>query len=859
MTLLNYFSHSEVNSDYWRELGTAVDLIEDLSKDESMMNLRLDALLNRMTVDNMKELAGLYQVETETDISKENMVSKFRILDKICKKEILLLQDFLNRKKRAIDEIYSLKAPGQINLQSSLAKVKCLFLTSPKLLMEAFTYFQWNEKGSGSVHTFNKKISFTNILKLTSEYKTTFSDKLFLKSMKSNHFKIHSYFLLDKKELILNIYKQVNDSPRPDFDRAIRNKEVSSILLRIDSEENIVELKGANKTDEGHIVSYLEDTYSVKTSKVQTGVYTKYDPTAITNAFLTGESVSKEKTSDLLVTKISFRSSLLKRSPKVSIELENESIWPSIVDAQRKNILSIRSIKDIENIMAQLESKKRLIRSNILPNGNVIFSFDDSRMDNELKLSFKNEFHSLFGIPLFQEISNYGFFEGKIDKLDYLMSLSNPIVLSTEDQSLFDELVSKKLIRERQSLILTCKSCGDVTDVGDFTYDTASFNCECGNTECFTKRSTSIEVDINTVTAVTKKQFNLLFKSLGYTDNPKSSTININDEKHKFISYHNHETNEMIQLFITSDYIRPSFIKRLSTMMIPTLIITVGMVEETIQSLRDQGVYPINFGKIYLSNQQDLLSHYHDNVESIKLQSKTKIAESADLAYISVKKTLGEPNEIDSSYNDKIFEDDVFALLKDLVPNGEKWGKEKSGKAYPEGIFAISAKNERKGDLRRVFSYDCKFTRSEVGYDLKREEKRKAVEYVEKLNDNEYVINYSDKKELTAHIFVSNRFQEPQKNGMRDFFNEVLGEDYNTKPVFLDVDCLLYLHESYRKNAEHIHSNRNLFYEQLILLLTREIINKDEIDKIFKKSLDKDLEENRNLDTKKVTDSFKDY
>ncbi len=857
MSLLGYHTLSKVNSDYWRELGTAVDSIEDLSLDGARMNKRLENLLNRMTLDNVNELAGLYEVELEEGNSKEKLISKFWLLESVSKIEILLLQDFLNRKKRAIDELYSMKATGHNNLNSSLAKVKYLFQISPKLLMEAFTYFLWNEKGSGSVHTLNKTISFQNIVKLTTDYKSTFPEKLFLYSNRSNHFKVHSYFLLDKKELILNIYKQVNDSPRPDFDRAIRNKEVSSILLRIDLEQNIVELKGAGKKDERHIISYLEETYEVKTSQVQTGVFTKYDPTAITNAFLSGESVSADTITDFLVTKISFRSSLLQRSPKISIELENESIWPSIIDAKKKSVLSVRSIKDIDNIMVQVRNKKRLIRSNILPNGNVIFSFDDSRMGNEVKQTFKEQFLNLFGIPLFQEISNYGFFEGKVDKIDYLMSLSNPKILSNEDQSFFEKLVSEKLIKEKHSLILTCKSCNDVTEV-DLTYDLTSFNCGCENTECLSKKSTTLEVDLKTVTTFTKKQFNNLFTSLGYTNNPKSSTININDEKHKFITYHNHDTNETIQLFITSDYIRPAFIKRLSTMMIPTLIITVGMVEEMIQSLRDQGVYPINFGKIYLSEQQDLMQLYLENVESIKLQSKTKIAESADFAYISVKKTLGDPTKISPSYNDKIFEDDVFALLKDLVPNGEKWGKEKSGKAYPEGIFAISAKN-LKGDFRRVFSYDCKFTRAEEGYDLKREEKRKAVEYVENLNDNDYVNNFSDTNELTAHIFISNLFQEPQKDGMREFFNEKLGTDYNTKPVFLDVECLLYLHESYRKNVEHIHANRNLFYYQLILLLTRENITKDAIDQIFIKSLDKDLEENRKLDTKKVTDSYKEY
>jgi hypothetical protein len=36
------------------------------------------------------------------------------------------------------------------------------------------------------------------------------------------------------------------------------------------------------------------------------------------------------------------------------------------------------------------------------------------------------------------------------------------------------------------------------------------------------------------------------------------------------------------------------------------------MVEETAQSLRDQGAYPINFGSIYLSEESKLETVYQD-------------------------------------------------------------------------------------------------------------------------------------------------------------------------------------------------------------------------------------------------------
>ena len=53
---------------------------------------------------------------------------------------------------------------------------------------------------------------------------------------------------------------------------------------------------------------------------------------------------------------------------------------------------------------------------------------------------------------------------------------------------------------------------------------------------------------------------------------------------------------------------------------------------------------------------------------------------------------------------------------------------------------------------------------------------------------------------------------------MRDYFNEALGEEYNTIPCFIDLESLLYLHECYRENVEHLHANRNLFMKTHIVI-----------------------------------------
>ena len=134
----------------------------------------------------------------------------------------------------------------------------------------------------------------------------------------------------------------------------------------------------------------------------------------------------------------------------MSFELDNESIWSSVMDASGYGILKIRSIKDVESLTAKVKNKKRIIRSNILQNGNVIFSFDDSRMEKDIRESFIDNFYNLFGIPMFQEVSNQFYVEGKADKLDYVMSLSNASILEEGDREVFKELIDKKLILEEK-------------------------------------------------------------------------------------------------------------------------------------------------------------------------------------------------------------------------------------------------------------------------------------------------------------------------------------------------------------------------------------------------------------------------
>jgi hypothetical protein len=181
-----------------------------------------------------------------------------------------------------------------------------------------------------------------------------------------------------------------------------------------------------------------------------------------------------------------------------------------------------------------------------------------------------------------------------------------------------------------------------------------------------------------------------------------------------------------------------------------------------------------------------------------------------------------KPIEVDQEYNHSEFEDDVFAILKDLFPNAVKWGQEKIGKAVPEGVFSIGYRKKIGDNLRQyknAFSFDAKYTRDNDGYSLGISEYRKASDYVRKLNSSDYIASYADSNQLRAHIFIGNNFKPSSPKATQRYFEEHLSEEYSTIPVFVTAETLLHLHALYRRNYEQLMQVPNLFFEKLNFVL----------------------------------------
>jgi hypothetical protein len=849
MQVLNkqYMKESSLDSGFWREIGVKHDAIHEL--ESILVHSRLKSILAQMKMPALNELRKLYQLgEFEDDESLREALFK---LDLEERKLLLKLHDFSNRKKKSLDKYYeSVKLEDERYDKSSLAKLLHLFHLSPVHLIELFTWYLWDNKASGKLFVFDKEnIPYSEAKKIAEEYTYNIKlrDILYKASGSKNQYRVYSYSIILKKVLVL-LYRQISDAPRADFVSAPRNREVSPTLFLIDIDKKTVEIKSLI-TEEGAIKNYLQSTLGSNLGEIQSKVFVDYNKEVFVNSILKGSSVtaSGDIVTDFTVFKIKFRGTPLKNSPQVTLELDSLDIWPSVEEAHTNGTINLESIKDLESIQFKSSLGNRLIRSTVLDNGNVIFTMDDSNLDSVNKKRIEEKFLDKFGVPLYREISNELFDEGKADKVDYLMTISTVEKPSEFINSILTQLIKQSILMELQNSFYYCPHCRI-----EYVYEEPEevpHTCKDCDGDRISKRSSKvITVNLDAVYGLIKKRCN---EKLTRWELVRENVLKVGSVELKCLHLSHQQIEMGLQIVITDKSLQKSALKQLNRLMKPTILVLVGQSERLINYSNYSCVEPVNFGKIYIEGEQTFSKLMEEWSNKLQTRTKTFLSAAANEAYNSI----GEMTEYDLKnkvYTDKFFEDDVFALLKDIFSNAEKWGKELSGKEVPEGIFALAFKQD--GKIRqRVFSYDCKLNTNGKGYDLNKSEQRKAVEYVNTLNSNDYIQTFSDKNQLSGHIFISNQFRSNNFKTMTAHFYEHLNESFDSKAIFLDVSVLCYLHENFSKNHQKIMNNRDKFYRDLFDVLMSGIVNTESVDKVFKKALDNDLAEYKTLPTHKVT------
>lgn len=839
---------------FWRNVGVPIDMILELTTTE--VNDRINIMLHNTPVEELIELATQYNISL-TETKKQDILAAFSTLGITDRREILLLKEFLIRKKRTVIDYYNNKVTKEMATyeKSQIAQLGYLVNDCLSHIAEIFTWFTWDSKASGQVYAIQENVTFEKTFKIPTEYRKHLVDFLHKESKYENEYKIFSY-ATNKDKVLVRIHRKVNDASRFDFDEPFRNKEVAPILFLVDIKESTLEIRTKYKLEVYWLKKYIEETFKTTLTEISPEIFTNYTPSEVKSAFLEAKSASGKEVVDFLVNKVVFRGSPIKNSPAITFYIENADVIPSLKDAHERQCIDLDSIKDIESLSFKSSIASRSVRSILLDDGNIIFTIDDSGLDPITKKKIETKFFERFGIPLNRKISNAKFSDGKADVIDYLMGQSSKIELTEFEEEIFVSLLSDGFIEEVQGASFSCENPNCDFYKEGAANDTPLNECpNCGNNKIKKSHYSTLQINEKHNKKYIEDWLKGFCKSSKWSFGGVSERT-IADSKYQFYVLDN-KNGETIQVLIYNGSLSTRIINKINSYLTPTIIICPGTQEKYLEKYNADCIIPLSLGKIMASKERyEILEKLY---KTFKHRAKHYISSAAYKSF-EILSNMPEPSKIDKGYKSGDFEDDTFNLLIDIFPNSERWGNRMTGKEVPEGIFTLTYKEpngEEDEDYRYVFSFDCKLNKTDKGYDLSKDEQRKAFDYAESLNRNNYIFRYSKKKQLSSHVFISNNFNENNYKTMAEHFYRKQAEQnnkYSTRPIFLKIEALTHLHSLYRQNFNIIRNARNIFYKELYAVLTTDnyVVTTQMIDDVFEKALDLDLADYRDLNTTKV-------
>lgn len=816
---------------YWKDLNINHDLIVEIPEQKKKEEIKL--IMSRLTVKQLSEICNILNLNGSHN-------KKDLYIDEIVKQqesiEILLLDHFSKRKKRSIDEFYesNLINLGSINISSVIGRLLFAYKNDRCNLFQILTLEEWNVRGTGyELKAKNKTINWEFLGELVSneDAREEFKTHLYESSDKNQQYKLKSYCTMNKDNKIFMIYKLKTDTQKSDFDESKRLKDVEKIIIKINIKNNSVHIKGANTIDLSYIYLYLKEKTKSQFDKYEDPIYEDYNEKDFKKVFSTLEKIYLPKLKEFKIDKIEFSESLLDMSPELSLNLPKRNIWSAVNNVVSRKIVSIESLSSVKSMNINYKNISRKIHSIILDDGSVIFKLQDHGLNPTVKKEIGECFKLFFGVPLNSRI-NDKLERGKADSIDLILRLKEKGNLDDYKLKIFEELVNNNIIYYKETFKNLCKNKNCRADMGK------SEICKsCGGKGYEVEKKSEFKILKDNIL---ENISNSLIKGLNLTEEQISkSTYKVDNIELCRLIFNYKSKN--YQIIVTDSVISKKTMDKIEKMLVPTIIVYFGVDKYQVKDTTPSTIEKLQFGTLYINkdDEERLNKIYKSLIESVDKLYQHHIVSASTNANNNIKEIVLDETKINKeeyTYND--LEDDTYTIVKHIFYNSDKWGRENIGEAVPEGVFAMSyIENSGESIERRyAFSYDCKLTAEDKGYDLGRGEKRKAEDYVVQLNSTPAIKAYCSNNIISAHIFIGNKFKKSQIEDMSEFFYQKMPRGCLTKPMFIEIDNLLKLHDWYRLNYQDIKINMNQFYEELykVMINRSNIIDEDKLNKFFK-------------------------
>jgi len=816
---------------FWNELNVNYTRINE---EKDFVEKLLQPMLRNLMLEDLQNILSILKIDQTGE--KEDLICKILLCNESM--ALVYLNSFSKRKKKAIEAYYVYKLYNSEEVYSkpsTLIQLFHLFSLCHTYMFDIAVLDEWQSRGTGYEFRSNnelKKLIIPRMLDVINQEN--------LCKMLSNipriltKYRVRMYCNLDESQCIFMIYKLKNDSQKVDFDESKRVKDIEKILFKIDTTNNSIHIKSKTLSERDEIKKYFQKEYNCELQLYEEPIFSEYASEDFKDVFKSLDCYNNPELNNFQINRITFSSCLLNKSPELMLSTPKRDIWPSVVHAFNMKLIDIDSLYGIRNINITINNITRNIRTMLLEDGNIIYKLDDKGLDKETISLISKKFMAMFKIPLNRKIKNI-LEKGKADDIDFILRSNLTSQLEKSNISTLQELIDDKIVDivKVKKYLCTNSSCGNQFDYSDL----GNQGCpDCGNDELIVQFHEQININYKVI-----EQYLIATLCNSLVIEKNSLTVTNSKRFGKDFTFHKFIYNKKEYQFLITDKIIPRKILNLiEKQLIPTIIFYYGIdIDQAILMTPDK-IEMVQFGLVYVNKLDDVKVRdiFKNSLESLDKRLHYQIISASLLANESLSKIIVTPKDINRKYTSDDFEDDVYAILKDLIFQSEKWGGTERGKPLPEGVLAFAynkTEGENNIEIRHAFTFDCKLTYSDDGYEIGRQEERKALEYVNTINDTNEVQRYCTNRQLSSHIFIGNKFKDNQIANINKYFVDHLKEGYNTKVVFLQFESLIKMHDWYRKNNEKVQRNRHIFYESLYVLLTTAgtLIDKTTIETLF--------------------------
>lgn len=600
---------------------------------------------------------------------------------------------------------------------------------------------------------------------------------------------------------IFAIDRQTSDRERRDVVGAQRRRNLRSVFVEVDEEEELIYISTNNQTIRATLIEKLEEIFAVSLANIdavqnQMELDAEQFEEALLEAQDEGEENVKIVNVDFKRTEITpaLPLSISKKSYGTEVRNTISALAEDIIDP---GILNVRkfwfNVYDIDaRVQVNVSNEEDLLRLDSKINTDSTYRSDRIR----------RRFEDQFGVPLDRDIPLHWVTGERQQVISYI--LKNPPTYETQNilhHDLIEDLEELGVINTRTIKRKQCQ--GQDCDEIYTGYDGDTCTSCGGQLSVFAEREKVTYSDRGVLEFFKQR---LADEGLVYLET-KVEQIYRTEYRFRRVRYEGDIVHVLINTPEVS--IPQKSINHLIKSLNPVTVLNPGTVKNQ-QLMEEVLATYIDLSELIDLHLNDELpdGFLTEKIETVAWATEERTARNARDAYRRLQGIVANP----ASYRGEDFEIEVFHLINQMITNAEQWGTKRRGN-LPDGFAELLYKTDR-GNHFRSFAWDGKFTASDE-LNIDAAEANSLRTYVHKIKDSPDVT--SSNTQFKNFIVVTNADPGNFETTVAERINKMTSWD--GIPVLMHIDFLIALHLGFNANVDRIKRNLHEFYKQFYLAL----------------------------------------